>query len=158
MHNRTLVTLALSLPLAAVVWGCSSSSAPPPAATGDTFAQFYSGVIMSYGCTDCHVPGGPGVEQGMLDMSTPAKAYADLVNVKAMGTGCGTSGLTRVIPGNAAQSLIVLKTEKSVNGTAVPCGSQMPLGCPTKKFSCLGPDDVKTLESWINGGAPAPVD
>jgi hypothetical protein len=175
--------IGLSIAFAAGVFGCSSSpsadktdaGAKGDGATSATFEDFYSGVILSYHCQDCHVPGKIGVTEGNLDMSTPQATFANLVNQKAAGTvagssgkTCKSSGLTRVIPGNTADSLIIQKTELAVTNKEVrekmltspvlaPCGSEMPLGCPTATLGCLGPMDVDTLTSWINGGAPAPV-
>ena len=45
-----------------------------------TFTNVYANVI-SARCTSCHRPGGGGVNVGMLDMSTQAAAYANLVGV-----------------------------------------------------------------------------
>ena len=58
-----------------------------------TFTNVYANVI-SQRCVSCHRPGGGGVNVGMLDMSTQAAAYANLVGVTSAGTGAGTSGVT----------------------------------------------------------------
>ena len=79
-----------------------------------TFTNVYTNIIGAR-CTGCHRPGGGGFTVGMLDMSTPATAYASLVSVNAAGVGAGTSGVTcasvspplpRVSPGNSAGSLL----------------------------------------------------
>jgi hypothetical protein len=162
--------------------GCSSSSnnsngsdagtktdATTKTDAGTTFADFYSGVIEAYHCQECHHPGdgGVGVEYGHLDMSTPSATYMNLVNQPAQGeekgssgVTCASTGLKRVDPGNADESLIVKKVSGhlSTGATPPPCGSEMPLGCPSKgTLPCLGPMDVQTLTDWINGGAPAPT-
>jgi hypothetical protein len=145
--------------------GSSATQSDAGTATdaGATFEAFYSGVILSYNCQKCHVPGGIGVTEGHLDMSSATAAYMNLVNQPAQGdvkgsTGvtCVSTGLKRVDPGNATDSLIVQKTSGHLFvAVQPPCGSEMPLGCPTK-FGCLGGHDVKTMSDWINAGAPAP--
>jgi hypothetical protein len=181
-----------SLVLAALTFGCSSNSEAPdastkPDATRDTgvpftsFDEFYSGVIVAYKCLHCHVPGGMGVSYkddagvmvsgGELDMSTKELAFENLVNKEAAGVKCAGSGFIRVIPNNAAQSLIVLKTELAYTESEVakglltkpippPCGVEMPKGCsqPAKDggLACLFTGDIRTLTDWINSGAPGP--
>jgi hypothetical protein len=152
-----IAIIGLSLSFLAL-GACSSSSGGTGDSgtkpTGTTFTSVYKNQIEGYKCTMCHIPGGIGVTEGHLDMSTQATAYTNLVNVKAMGTACGSSGKTRVIPGNADDSLIIEKTEKKADGTPAPCGSEMPLGCGvTPGLGCLGDDDVTPLKSWINAGA-----
>jgi hypothetical protein len=189
--------VGLSLVLAAFVFGCSSNSTAETSDAGgktsdatsktDTgvpatsFHDFYTGVIQAYKCLDCHVPDGAGVFStddagqmivgGMLDLSTEEKAYAALVNVKAQGIACKSSGLMRVVPNDPDASLIVLKTELAYTEQQVkdghlkeavqaPCGAEMPKGCtqPAKDggLACLFTGDIRTLTDWINSGAPAP--
>jgi hypothetical protein len=186
-----------SLVLAALTFGCSSNatteasdaSTKPDTTTDGTdagvpftsFDEFYSGVIVAYKCLECHVPGKMGVSYkddagvmvagGELDMSTKELAFENLVNKKAAGVECGDSGLTRVIPNNAADSLIVQKTELAYTESEVakglltkpippPCGAEMPKGCtqPAKAggLACLFTGDIRTLTDWINSGAPGP--
>jgi hypothetical protein len=156
MQNPTIASLTLSV-LISASWACGSSSAPDTTDSGGnaaTFSEVYSKVIVTYKCQTCHIPTGIGVKDGHLDMSTQALAYTNLVGVKAMGTGCGTSGKTRVIPGDAADSLIVEKTEVKTDMSKPPCGSEMPINCgPASHLPCLGPNDLAPLVSWINAGA-----
>ena len=99
----------------------------------------------------------------MLDMSTQALAYSDLVGVAAAGAGAGTSGVTcaslgasveggpvllRVVPGDATDSLVYEKVDAKVLGVNPPCGSAMPLA-----GAALTSDQVALLASWINAGA-----
>jgi photosystem II stability/assembly factor-like uncharacterized protein len=76
-------------------------------------------------------------------MSTPEKAYSNLVGVTAAGPACGTIGMARVVPGASAQSLLYLK----VSGKQ-PCGKQMPDGLPA-----LSSQAVAQIKSWIDAGA-----
>ena len=100
-----------------------------------TFTNVYANIIGAR-CTGCHRPGGSGVTTGMLDMSTQARAYANLVNVNAAGTGAGASGITcaslsppmaRVSPGSSAGSLLYNKVDSKLTATMAACGSPMPL-------------------------------
>jgi hypothetical protein len=162
--NTWLRGLAFALPLSlsAFSFGCGSSTSSPSSdndagtqggadssAKGDTgggatptFTDVYTMVITPGGCPACH---DPSTGAGSLDMSTQAKAYTDLVGVKAAGPACGTSGLTRVVKDDATTSLLYLK----VSETTPPCGSPMPLnGTP------LSTAETTMVKDWINGGAP----
>jgi hypothetical protein len=134
--------------LCALLSACGSSPAPAtdagsaldsPAATA-MFTQVYT-MILQPTCSPCHHPGGEGSFQ---DFSSQSSAYAALVGVKASGPSCGISGETRVVAGDASQSLIFQKVSES----SPPCGSQMPLGGPP-----LAGAQVTLIADWINGGA-----
>ena len=138
---------ALTLSTAAVAFGCSSSSpssSSSPADTAPTFTEVYTEVMVPHGCNAHHIATGP---DDFLDMSTQANAYKNLVGVKADGPACKTSGLTRVVPGNASQSLMYEKVSESTP----PCGKQMPYGC--SGTSCLSASEQAEIEDWINAGA-----
>jgi hypothetical protein len=149
------LALAITFSIAALNFGCGGSSTPPGEAASSTpvtsepgstptFTNVYSDVLEPK-CTSCHFPGG---EAAFLDMSSQATAYTNLVGVKADGPSCGMSGLTRVIAGNAARSLLYEKVSES----NPPCGSQMPLGCSGS--SCLTSTAQREIADWINGAAP----
>jgi hypothetical protein len=107
-----------------------------------TFTNVYV-TILQPTCGGCHQPAGEGPFQ---DFSSQSAAYAALVGVMASGPSCGASGETRVVPGNASQSLLIQKVSEAMNP---PCGSQMPLGGPA-----LSSAQVMLLEAWVNSGAP----
>jgi len=126
-------------------------------AVNPTFTNVYANII-AVRCTGCHRPGGSGVNVGMLDMSTPAAAYANLVGINAQGIGAGSSGITcasvspplvRVIPGDASNSLLFTKVHSKTVGTLAPCGSPMPLGGGAP----LSAADNDLISAWIAGGA-----
>ncbi len=126
-------------------------------AVNPTFTNVYANIITAR-CTSCHRPGSSGVTVGMLDMSTPAAAYANLVNVNAQGIGAGSSGITcasvspplvRVIPGDPTDSLLFNKVHSKTLGTLAPCGSPMPLGGGAP----LTAADNDLISAWIAGGA-----
>jgi hypothetical protein len=124
-----------------------------------TFTNVYT-TIIGQRCTGCHHPGGSGVTVGMLDMSTPAAAFANLVGVNAQGTGTGTSGVTcasvmpplvRVASGDANGSLLFNKVHSKLAGTPAPCGSPMPLPATATPLTQA---EVDLISAWITAGAP----
>jgi hypothetical protein len=124
-------------------------------AVDPTFTRVYT-TIIGPRCAGCHRPGGSGVMVGMLDMSTPAAAFANLVGVDAQGTGAGASGVpcasaqrVRVVPGDAAGSLLYDKVDSKLVGTNPPCGSPMPLGSGAP----LSQAEVDLISAWIDAGA-----
>jgi hypothetical protein len=84
---------------------------------------------------------------GQLQMSTAAEAYNALVGVAAMGMGgavaCNSTGLQRVKPSDADNSLLVQKLE-----AAMPvCGQHMPPG------GMVEGAQLQQLRAWIDKGA-----
>ena len=77
-------------------------------------------------------------------METRDGAYANLVKVAAAGEACGGSGLKRVDPGDADQSLLYHK----INDPVPPCGRQMPPAGP------LSDESIARIRDWIANGAP----
>jgi hypothetical protein len=139
------------LPLAALcLLACSGGSSSAPgtgpgpvadsAAAQATFTLVYTAILQPT-CSPCHHTGGEGSFQ---DFGSQSSAYAALVGVKASGPSCGSSGDTRVVPGNASESLLFQK----VSEASPACGSQMPLGGPP-----LSSAQVTSIEDWINAGA-----
>jgi hypothetical protein len=120
--------------------GSATGGSADAGATQATFTEVYTAILQPT-CSPCHHPGGEGSFQ---DFSSQSSAYAALVGVKASGPSCGSSGDTRVVPGNASQSLLFEK----VSDATPPCGSQMPLGGPP-----LSSAQVTLIEDWINAGA-----
>ena len=119
---------------------------PPPSQTTPTptFTDVYA--IITNRCISCHfTSSGIGISLGHLDMSTQANAFSNLVNVPAGGVSCGSSGLTRVVPGNANASLLY---NKVAPGVPAPCGDKMPLA-----LASLSQAETDTISGWINGGA-----
>jgi hypothetical protein len=120
-----------------------------------TFTNVYSSII-SARCTGCHRPGGSGVTAGLLDLSTQAAAYTNLVGVAAQGTSAGTSGITcastslaRVVPSDASSSLLFAKVHSKLAGALAPCGSPMPPG----SSASLTAAQIDLIGAWINAGA-----
>ena len=144
MNHKSIVAHALSF--LSAMCGCGNSSTPAntdPNTKMVTFTKVYTEVI-SVTCVPCHAPGGVGDAAGGLDMSTQAVAYANLQ--KSAVAPC--SGLARVVPGDAAMSLLVEKVESA----HPPCGTQMPYGCGGAT-PCLSAAQVEEIVDWTNGGA-----
>jgi len=129
--------------------GATSGSAS--GASGTAVAEdVYNNLGLCTTCLPCHSPpSGGGYVNGKLDLSTSSNAYTNLVGVKAAGSACGTSGLTRVVAGSAATSLLYNKLNaKTTAGAKAPCGNGMPeTGTP------LSTSDLMVVEMWINSGA-----
>ncbi|HSR98631.1 MAG TPA: hypothetical protein VLM79_16355 [Kofleriaceae bacterium] len=141
---------------------CNTVSSQTVTVTCDTLNPTFTNVyasIIGVRCIGCHRPGGGGVTVGMLDMSTQAAAYTNLVNVNAAGIGAGTSGITcasvmpplvRVTPSDSANSLLFNKVHSKLVATPAPCGSPMPLpatAVPLKQA------EVDLIAAWIDAGA-----
>jgi hypothetical protein len=120
--------------------GTDAGSVGAAAAAPATFTEIYV-TILQPTCSECHKPGGIGAFQ---DFSSHASAYTALVGVKASGPSCGSSGETRVVAGNASQSLLFQK----ISEANPPCGAPMPLGGPP-----LSSAQTTLVEDWINAGA-----
>jgi hypothetical protein len=138
--------------------GCPNTTSQSVTVTCDTVDPTFTNVyndIIGVKCIGCHKPGGGGVAVGMLDMSSQATAYGNLVGVSAMGVGAGTSGvtcasamLTRVVAGDPNNSLLFNKVHAKLVAANPPCGSAMPLG-PT----VITQAEVDLISAWIAAGA-----
>jgi hypothetical protein len=103
------------------------------------FAAIYEDILLpSCAAVICH-----GTGTGELDMSTRARAYESMVEVPAAGDACRDMGFVRVVPGDAAGSLLVTKLVLD----AAPCGETMPFG------GVLLDADVARIAAWIDAGA-----
>jgi len=115
----------------------------------ESFAAIYQSIFASqtYSCntTACHGRmAGQSASVGNLELLTKETAYKDLVGVKSDGVLCDDGMRTRVVPGNAAASLLVQK----LKAETVMCGSIMPnTGIP------IADVDQARITAWINAGA-----
>src|SRR5580658_62522 len=147
--SRFLFALVLAVPMAACGGGANTGADADAGADGSEgpgFSEVYS-TIISGRCLPCHSSGG-GAMFGMLDMSTEQTAYSNLVGVKAAGTSCVTSNLTRVVPGSATTSLLFNKVNAKLQQIAPPCGDPMP-----DDQNVLNQTQVDLIQTWINDGA-----
>jgi hypothetical protein len=133
----------------------NDSASPTPSLTFS--ADIYAPIIEHH-CVGCHGfaadgGAGSGIAFGKLDMSSVDAGYANLVNVAAAGSACGSedggSTLVRVVPGNAADSLLYLKVDGFT--TAPPCGGAMPKSgeIPDGGQAVV----VQQIQTWIDQGA-----
>ena len=111
--------------------------APDPAA--ESFTAIYRDIIAPR-CSGCH----DSDERAGLNMSTRALALAELIGVPAdTASMCNGQG-TRVVAGNAANSLLVNKIE----APNPRCGARMPRNAPP-----LEAEDIAQIRRWIDQGA-----
>jgi hypothetical protein len=151
------VTITVAVSLAASTCAAATQTVEVVCDTlNPTFTNVYANVIGAR-CTGCHRPGASGVNVGMLDMSTQAAAYANLVGVASAGTGAGTSGVTcvslampRVAPNNAPGSLLFNKVASKLAGVLAACGSPMPLPATATPLTQA---QVDLIGAWIGAGA-----
>jgi hypothetical protein len=112
-----------------------------------TFTAVFEEVVKGQGCNapvSCH-----GGLVGNLQMLEKQATYDALVNQPAMGMNltlmpphCIDSGLTRVVPGDPANSLLIQK----LDGTQ-PCGDKMP---PTFDLDAT---KIEQVRAWVQNGA-----
>lgn len=140
--------------------GSTTASPFPPV----TFTELYTELISST-CTNatagCHTSTDV---LSNLDMSSEAAAYRNLVGVTALGEYClGVSDPAtgapwiRVVPGNAAESLLYVKVETLPPGSVFLCGSQMPTTVLTygrpQTVIPLTSAQIAMIYNWIEEGA-----
>jgi len=117
--------------------GAGDATGDTATPTAPTFTRIYNNII-AVKCGGCHTTS----VSGGLDMKDKKTAHAELLK-KAEGVACSPTMKTRVVPGNAAKSLIIEKLKPSPS-----CGGQMPLA-----RTPLTADSIKMIEDWINAGA-----
>lgn len=157
MVRRSLLLLFFVTAIAA---GCTSlggdspfsDAVPVPDAAADaiplgpTLSAIRANILEPRCTAPCH-SGGVNAAGGM-DMS--GDTHAAIVGVTGMGSGCGTSGIARVEPGDATASLLYLKTKAKADGVAAPCGEPMPFGTSRAPLSAA---ELEFVRLWIEGGA-----
>jgi hypothetical protein len=124
--------------------GSSAGAVGAGGSTGATFAAVQS--IFDDRCVTCHDASKQGLPSYPALPLTADASHAALVNVAADET-CGG---TRVVPGNPDTSYLVQKLEQ-----ATPCnGSRMPRPFEVGVATPLTADQLATIRSWIQAGAP----
>jgi hypothetical protein len=102
------------------------------------FGELYAQAFWTCTRSICHGGGVAG-----LDMSTPSAAHAALVDQPAQAGGaCAFTGMTRVVPFQPDQSLLMGKLQQTP-----PCGQQMPIG------GLLSEEHRAAIRAWIAAGA-----
>ena len=129
---------------------CLTNPTLPECIPHTKFAEVYT-LIQNNACLTCHVPGGPGVTQGKLNLATADSAYAALVNVPA-GVQSVAAGWVRVKPFKPDSSILIVKIDASTTTAKLPdgkgYGARMPMG-----LAALEPSDIATIRKWIQDGA-----
>ncbi len=109
---------------------------PEPEPETTTLTQVQSRVFdPSCAFSGCHAGASPAAGQNL----SAGRAWSNLVNVPSSQN----PAYTRVIPGDADNSLLIMKLE----GTA-PFGSRMPLG-----GAPLSNGQIQSIRAWVNAGA-----
>ena len=140
MHRAGLFFFALIVfgNLSCKDLGTEPEPPPPPPGADVLFSQQIQPIFNSNGCTSCH--GGSG---GLF--LTAGQSYANLVNVNAQAA-CTT--LKRVLPGNADQSVLYIRTSSNTPDTQCGTNSRMPQGSAR-----LPQATIDLIKDWINQGA-----
>jgi len=141
MNNRRVLAVAFIILAAAVgFWTCKSSSStnpdpPTPVKDDPSFAADIQ-TIFSSSCalSGCHAAGSA---QGGLVLAS-GQAYANIVNIASTGD----PAKKRVLPGDVANSYLVLKIEG--NQTS---GTRMPPTGP------LASNLIQNIKNWVAKGA-----
>jgi hypothetical protein len=146
--------LACGAPVVAGVTGAPPDAmsigaivAPKMVTVAATFQSVYDGVLKG-SCITCHIAGGPFSAMTPLDFSTPASAYASLVNKDSSATGMCIGRGKLVLPSNCKSSLLYQKLLPVVAPATAVCGSPMPQGGTAIAASAL-----EALCAWIDAGA-----
>ena len=133
-----------------VIAGCISLSPAEIARAVDpiepmvpTFSGIYEGILLPVGCAAafCH---GAETPAAALQLGSREQAYQALVGVRATGVACADSKLLRVVPGDPASSLLLMKLTLQP-----PCGVSMPA-----PDSLLKESQIAVIRRWIELGAP----
>jgi hypothetical protein len=140
-----------SLPMGGTMMPSSGSSGAMGASGcgSESFTAIYNDILSSptYMCNTpvCHgkMTGQTG-SVGNLELMTKDMAYGDLVGKMSDSALCGDVARTRVMPGNAAMSLLVQK----LRGDTVMCGSVMPV-----TGTSITDPELARITNWINAGA-----
>jgi hypothetical protein len=123
--------------------GCAGNG-PAPDDSGSSFDEIQS-TIFNVSCISgpCH---SSTAQQGNLVLEEGI-SYGRLVDVVPFNDTARAAGLLRVVPGNAAQSFLLIK----LTGPGAGEGSPMPLAMPP-----LSAANIEKIRSWILAGAPGP--
>ena len=116
--------------------------AEPTNAPVPTFSVISNDILLPVGCAAAFCHGADSPSAG-LQLGTREQAYAALVGVPALGVVCAGSKLLRVVPGDPASSLLMMKLSRWP-----PCGVAMPA-----PDSLLMEFQIALIRRWIESGA-----
>jgi hypothetical protein len=149
MKQYALRGLGLSLLFLAA---CSDSGTTP----GETSSfDRIQATVFDNQCVSCHRAGTAFATQSGLILEA-GQAYENLVNAHPTNASARTEGLRRVVPFNAAGSLLYHKLSWAIGHHAANYGAPMPLGGQS-----LYTGEIEFIRRWIEAGAPrtgSPVD
>ncbi len=124
----------ISLIVILILWNCEANITTECDVENElqpTLTSIQAQVFNAY-CVSCHSGSSPS---GELDLSA-GNAFTNLVNVPSVA-----SGLKRVVPGNSAQSYLILRLNGANNEPIMPPGGK------------LAPATIQTIAQWIDAGA-----
>lgn len=150
LQNDEVICYAVPGAKAPDIKGGAVPTTPTFVPGSPTFSAVYQEIIVGRGCNGaptCHA----SMSGGNLTMRNKAEAYLALVGIKGMGVNgpgaatpnCADTGLTRVVPNDPANSLLLDK----VASAAPKCGTVMPPG------SMLTAPQIEQIRAWIMAGA-----
>lgn len=140
-------TLSIALPILLAACGGDGEGTPtgpngePPAEAQRVVLlspSFSTDIVEIFERRGCNIDGCHGTGAGTLFLTDTATAYASLVDIRS-----GCNGLIRVIPGDADNSVLVMKVE----GTH-QCGGRMPLN-----DNPLDSIDQANIRNWVTQDA-----
>jgi hypothetical protein len=129
---------------------CVANPSLPECQPKTAFAEVFP-LLQANSCLTCHIPGGPGVTQGKLNMASADSAWAALVNVPA-AFKAEAPGWVRVNPGKPDSSLLIIKLDATTTSAKLPngkvYGARMPMG-----LAAIAPAEIAIIRKWIQDGA-----
>jgi hypothetical protein len=147
MSGRPVVGLvALASLLTMLAASCLEGDDTGGEPTVARFSEINADIFEAKCTFACH--SGGEFAAGGFDMQ--ADPYGALVGAPATASECEDGAMMRIAPGEPDASLVYLKIVAKMNGTAAPCGEEMP---PGDDQPGLTPDEAERLRSWIEAGA-----
>jgi hypothetical protein len=161
MKLASALAIAAVFALSSHLAGCSAAEEAVGAATGGggSFDTVYS-TVLSKNCKGCHGPNAPGYNPGdtesTLDFTTADTAYTTLLGKAAglSGNSAACNGVSFVVPGNAAGSLLMASIDATTRRAFVSGGcNKDTVAAMEGRGGALSAAQVEAVRSWISGGA-----
>lgn len=126
---------------------CRTGEGETDGGSGPSFDQVYTEVLAA--CVSCHAPGGVGEP---LDLSTPAKAYRELLGADGAGgvQSCASNRDPYVTPNDPERSYLLVKVGAVAGGK---CGTLMPFD---PGLQAMDAKSAKLVVDWVAAGALGP--
>ena len=138
-RRAALIACAALVSQSGAMCGAPPPTAAPPTGQTVSFAQQIQPIFTAQ-CAGCHSTRGLADLQGIALKLVAGQSFAGLVNQASSQS----AGLTLVVPGDSADSLLFQK----VSSSSPPVGSRMPL-----IGSVLSATNQGLIRDWIDQGA-----